>query len=137
MIETYRGIVYPHQLDHMGHMNIQWYAAKFDEATWHFLSAIGITSAYIKEHHQGMAALEQKTQFKSEVNVGQLLLIRTRLLAVNEKTVRFLHIMYDAETMEEAARCELMGIHFDRRQRKSTPFPAVVREQCALLKQDS
>ncbi len=27
MIESYRGVVYPSQLDHMGHMNVQWYSA--------------------------------------------------------------------------------------------------------------
>ena len=33
MIETYREIVYPNQLNHMAHMNVQWYTAMFDEAT--------------------------------------------------------------------------------------------------------
>ena len=28
---TYRGVVYPWQCDHMGHMNVMWYAGKFDE----------------------------------------------------------------------------------------------------------
>ena len=26
---TYRGIVYPWHCDHMGHMNVMWYAGKF------------------------------------------------------------------------------------------------------------
>ena len=43
MIETYRGVVRPHHLDHMGHMNVQWYTAKFDEATWHFFSLLGLS----------------------------------------------------------------------------------------------
>ena len=33
MIETYRGVVYPNQLDHMDHMNVQWYTSRFDEGT--------------------------------------------------------------------------------------------------------
>lgn len=44
MSETYRGIVYPNQLDHMGHMNVQWYAVKFDEATWQLFTIVGLTS---------------------------------------------------------------------------------------------
>ena len=43
MIETYRGVVYPIHLDHMGHMNVQWYTSKFDEATWHLCSALGMS----------------------------------------------------------------------------------------------
>ena len=31
--ETFRGVVYPWHLDHMGHMNVQFYTARFDEAT--------------------------------------------------------------------------------------------------------
>ncbi len=58
MIETYRGVVYPNQLDHMEHMNVQWYSAKFDEATWQLFSAIGITSEYIQKENKGMAAAE-------------------------------------------------------------------------------
>ena len=49
MIETYKGVVYPNQMDHMDHMNVQWYTSKFDEATWHLFSAIGITSGYMSE----------------------------------------------------------------------------------------
>ena len=36
-IETYRGVVYPWQMDHMGHMNVRFYSARFDEATWRLL----------------------------------------------------------------------------------------------------
>ena len=31
---TYRGVVYPWDCDHMGHMNVMRYVGKFDEATW-------------------------------------------------------------------------------------------------------
>ena len=33
-----RGVVYPWQCDHMGHMIVMWYTGKFDEPTWHLLS---------------------------------------------------------------------------------------------------
>ncbi len=33
-IKTYQGTVYPWNCDHMGHMNVQFYVAKFDEAIW-------------------------------------------------------------------------------------------------------
>ncbi len=31
-IETYRGVVYPWQMDQMDHMNVQFYTARFDQA---------------------------------------------------------------------------------------------------------
>lgn len=44
-IPTYRGFAYPWQVDHVGHMNVQFYTARFDEASWQFLAALGLTPA--------------------------------------------------------------------------------------------
>jgi acyl-CoA thioester hydrolase len=126
MIETYRGVVYPHQIDHMHHMNVQWYASKFDEATWHLFSAVGLTSHYIAETGNGMAALEQHTKYTAEVMVGQLLVVRTRVLEVRAKTIRFIHTMFDAENNTQVATSELLGVHIDLELRKSVPLPAEV-----------
>ncbi len=43
MVLTYRRAVYPRRLDHMGHMNIQFYIATFDAAVWHLFDRIGVT----------------------------------------------------------------------------------------------
>ena len=133
MIETYRCVVYPHQLDHMGHMNVQWYASKFDEATWHLFAAVGITNQYISESGNGMVALEQNNKYIAELMAGQLLVVRTRVVEVGEKTLRFLHTMYDAERESEVATAELLGLHIDRSRRKSCPLPDAVRERAAEL----
>ena len=34
-LDCYRGVVYPAQCDAMGHMNVQYYVAAFDQAMWH------------------------------------------------------------------------------------------------------
>ena len=78
MIETYRGVVYPNQLDHMDHMNVQWYTSKFDGGTWHLFSAVGITSDYIRKTNRGMAAVEQITKYKAEAMSGDLLVVNYR-----------------------------------------------------------
>lgn len=133
MLETYRGIVYPDQLDHMGHMNVKWYAAKFDEATWQLFSMIGITSSYISDNDRGMAALEQSTSYKLEVIAGEPLVIKSKVIDVKDKTIRFLHIMYKAETMQEAASSELVGVHLDRKTRKSCSLPAGIKKKSKEL----
>lgn len=133
MIETYRGVVYPNHIDHMNHMNVQWYTSKFDEATWHLFSAVGITSEYIRENKKGMAALEQITKYSSEVVAGDLLLIRSKILEVKDKTIRFMHIMYNAETKQEVATSELLGIHINRVTRKSCAIPDFIKTKCKIL----
>ena len=56
---TYRGVVYPWQCDHMGHMNVMWYVGKFDEATWQFFAMFGLTPSFLREQGRGMAAVQQ------------------------------------------------------------------------------
>jgi len=135
-IETYRGVVYPSQLDHMDHMNVQWYSAKFDEATWQLFSYLGMTNKYIRENNRGMAALEQITRYKKEVVAGDLLYIKSGILEVESKKLRFLHTMYDAVTHNEVATSELFGIHFDRVKRKGCDFPEGILSKCEELVND-
>jgi acyl-CoA thioester hydrolase len=121
-IETYRGVVYPWQMDHMDHMNVQFYAARFDEATWHLFAALGMTTSYFKANRRGMAALEQRTLYKRELHAGALIRITSELLEMKPKTIRFLHRMYDTESGEEVATTELVGAHIDTDARKAVPF---------------
>jgi len=132
-IETYRGFVYPWSMDHIGHMNVQFYTARFDEATWHFFARLGITPGYLKENKRGMVALDQRTQYKQEVLAGSLLHINTELLEIKRKTVRFLHRMVNSETGQEVATTELVGAFLDAEARKTTEFPQFVLDAAQAM----
>jgi acyl-CoA thioester hydrolase len=122
-IETYRGVVYPWHLDHMGHMNVQFYTARFDEATWHFFASLGITPTYLREAGRGMAAVEQKTAYLQEVLAGALIRIDSELLERRDKSLRFLHRMFDAESGSEVANTEIVALHIDAQARKAVGLP--------------
>ena len=130
MIETCRSVVYPYQLDHMGHMNVQWYTSKFDEGTWHLFASVGLTSDYFEVNNRGMAALEQTTKYKAELMAGNLIVIKSKIMEMRDKTIRFFHSMENAETGVEAATTELVAAHLDRDLRKACPFPEDIREKC-------
>ncbi len=133
MIETYRGIVYPQQEDHMGHMNVAWYTSKFDEATWHLIACLGITPAYIRENNKGMAALEITYKYLAEVSAGDLLVVRSRIEEVRDKTILFKHTMFDAISDTPVATMQAVGVHMDREIRKSCSLPSHVKERCNAL----
>ncbi|MCH7881797.1 MAG: acyl-CoA thioesterase [Proteobacteria bacterium] len=137
MIETYRGVVYPYQLDHMDHMNVQWYTSRFDEGTWHLFAAAGLTSEYFEKNNMGMAALEQTTKYKAELVAGNLIVVKSEILEVRDKTIRFFHSMENAETGIEAATSELVAAHLDRSLRKSCSLPDEVREMCMGLMRET
>ena len=120
---TYRGAVYPWHCDHVGHMNVMWYTGKFDEATWNFFAMLGITPKFLRENGRGMAALDQHTKYLLELHAGDVVTVRTRLLELEGKKIRFIHEMYNGETGNLAATTELMGVHLDTEIRRACAFP--------------
>jgi acyl-CoA thioester hydrolase len=126
---TFRGVVYPGHVDHMGHMNVQHYVGMFDQATWVLLSMLGLDSSYFREQRRGMAALEQCISYKRELLAGDLFEIRSAILHVHDKTIRFIHKMLKAGTPALAARTVILGVHMDTVARKSVPFPVELRER--------
>jgi acyl-CoA thioester hydrolase len=125
---TYRGTVYPWQCDHVGHLNIMWYVGKFDEANWNFFARMGVTPTYLRESGRGMAGVQQNISYKRELFAGDIVEVRSSLLELRDKSIRFLHEMRNAETGELAATCEITAVHLDREAHKSIPFPPDIRE---------
>jgi acyl-CoA thioester hydrolase len=120
---TYRGVVHPWHCDIMGHMNVVWYVSKFDEASWHFASMLGLNNTYFIKKHMGIAALQQNITYKSEMVAGSAITVRSGVLEIKEKIVRIIHEMRNDTTGEIAAVMVLTAVHFNTRKRKSCPFP--------------
>ena len=120
---TYRGVVHPWHCDSMGHMNVVWYVSKFDEASWQFASMLGLNNLYFTKNHMGIAALQQNITYKSEIVAGSVVTVRSGVLEIQEKVVRFIHEMYNDSTGELASMMVLTAVHFNTRKRKSCPFP--------------
>ena len=130
---TYRGAVYPWHCDHMGHMNVMFYVGKFDEASWHLMAAAGITPAYMEATRAGVAGVQQNISYKRELFGGDIVEIRSRIVSIGDRKIVWVHEMYDAQTKELCAVCELTGVHIDRVQRRATPFPPEVRARAEAM----
>lgn len=133
-IETYRGVVYPWMIDHVGHMNVQFYTARFDEATWQFLAELGLTPSFLARSHRSAVAVDQRTQYKREVLAGSLIHVASELLSLGRTSIRFVHRMYDSETEEQVAETELVGVYFDTDVRTATPLPAAVHRRADQMR---
>jgi acyl-CoA thioester hydrolase len=107
----------------MGHMNVMWYAGRFDEATWCLFAASGITPSYLRDQERGMVAADQRVTYRRELLAGDVILVRSRLLEVRKKAIRLHHEMVKEESNEVAAETEIVGVHIDRATRRSVPFP--------------
>jgi acyl-CoA thioester hydrolase len=130
---TYRGTVYPWHCDHIGHMNVMWYVGKFDEATWNLFLALGLSARFLRDANRGMAAVEQHITYASELHAGDVVTIRSHVLEVKEKSIRFVHEMHNDAENELAARTTLKAVHLDTVVRKSCPFPPEVVERARSM----
>ncbi len=124
---TYRGTVYPWHCDQLGHMNVMWYTGKFDEATWQLFFRIGFTPAHFRQSGTGMAAVEQTITYKRELRAGDVVTVRSKVLEIKEKTVKFHHEMTNDETGELSAVCVIVGVHMDTTLRRARAIPADLR----------
>ena len=130
---TYRGTVYPWHCDHVGHMNVMWYVGKFDEATWQLFSAIGLTPSYLRSAKRAMAAVDQHISYIKELHAGAVISVRTTILEVKDKSIRFVHEMVNDETNEVAARTTLKAVHLDTELRKSCAFAETIATKASSL----
>ncbi|MGO9686260.1 MAG: acyl-CoA thioesterase [Beijerinckiaceae bacterium] len=132
-IITYRGAVYPWHCDHVGHMNVMWYVGKFDEATWQFFNALGLTPQYLRTARRGMAAVDQHISYIQELHAGDVVTVRTTLIGFKEKSVQFVHEMTNDEANEVVARTTLKAVHLDTEQRRSCAFAAAIAAKMASM----
>jgi acyl-CoA thioester hydrolase len=130
---THRGVVYPRELDHMGHMNVVSYVAKFDQATWTFFCDIGFTPSYLRTAGRALAAVRYDITYKRELLAGDVVTIRTKLTRVGSSSLAYLHEMSNGETGDIVATAEVTGVLIDRETRRSTPFPDDVAERLRSL----
>jgi acyl-CoA thioester hydrolase len=125
---TYRGAVSAGQCDHIGHMNIVAYGAKFDEANWVFFCEIGLTPSYLRGERYGMAGVQQNISYKQELFAGDVIEIRSRLVAIADKRLTMRHEMRNIETGAVAALCDLTAVHLDKRERRACDLPPAIRK---------
>jgi acyl-CoA thioester hydrolase len=130
---TYRGAVYASHCDHIGHMNIVSYGAKFDEANWVFFCEIGLTPSYLRSERNGMAGVQQTISYNNELFAGDVIEIRTQVLEVAEKRMRVRHEMRNIETGALAAASEITSVHLDKQAHKACALPDAVRAAAQAL----
>ena len=119
----YREAIPPDYLDAMGHMNVRWYMALYDQATWQLFETIGMTPDYLKANRAGAFALKHVLHYFSEIHAGQTVALHTRLLARTDKRFHFMHFMINETTGLLASHFESLGTHADLEARRSSPFP--------------
>lgn len=130
-IETYRGTVFPWECDFNGHMNVRFYVGKFDEGTWHLMTALGLTRDELKRRNLGAMAVRQTIDYKRELLPGDTILVRSWIGGFGNSSYRFCHRMTETQSGAVAAEMEAVGVIVDLDRRKSVPIWPELRAQAA------
>jgi acyl-CoA thioester hydrolase len=70
--------------------------------------------------------VDQHISYLQELHAGAVVSVRTRVLEIKERSMRFEHEMFDDSTQALSARTTLKAVHLDTTARKSVPFAAAV-----------
>lgn len=128
-VETYRGVVYPWDCDHLGHMNVKNYVGMFDQAAFHFLSMLGFSFGNMHETGETLVDAQHTIQYRKEQRVGSLVRVESAVTRVGTKSITILQRMWNAETGDLAATTEIVSVYFNLKTRSSMPLPEAVRER--------
>jgi len=120
----YREIVRPEWIDYNGHMNVAYYTLVFDHATDVVLDHFGIgPTDYVPQGPGSMFVVEAHITYDREVRLGDTLAVETQILAVDEKRLQLFHTMSHADDGYQVATTEIMLMHVDQVQRRSSRMP--------------
>ena len=131
-IETHLGVVYPWLCDSMGHMNTQFYAAMYDQATFHFLNRLA-PYASLEKTGVGWADVRQVIEYKHEARAGAMVTIRTSVQRVGTKSVTYIHEMRNVESDVVHSTSEQVTVLFDLKARKAIEIDDTIRERARGL----
>jgi len=111
-----------------------WFVGKFDEATWNLAAMMGMTSEYLKTNARGMAAVDMRVAYRREALAGDVVTVRSAILEVRPKSVRFVHEMRRGDLGDLLATTIVTGVHIDGMHRRATQFaPEIFANNQAML----
>ncbi len=116
----------------MGHMNVQYYVAAFDQAMWHLVHALGYRTEWQKEKGEGWADVQHNVGFSKELAVGSLFYVESAVSNVGSKSLTTYHRLFDMAG-EICATNEIKSVYFDLVARKGLVLPDEIRSTSEKL----
>jgi len=87
----------------------------------------------MRENNVGVGAVRYDIRYKRELLSGDTITVRSRILEVRDKVIRYLHEMTADQSGELAATAEVTAVHMDTVKRKSCPFPTDILAKARAL----
>lgn len=125
LIEIMRGAVGPHECDVHGFLENERYIGRISDGIVNMARRFRIRDS-LNERSRGKlggAVLEYWLHFHEPLRVGDLIVVRSGLKAVHEKSNQFVHWMFNAKTGRLVSSSEAVAVTLDLEARKIVPLP--------------
>lgn len=136
-MECYRGVIYPWDCDHLGHMNVKGYTGMFDQAAFHLQHSLGLSPKDLAEAGETAVDAQHTVRFLQEQLAGSLIVVDGALTKVGGKSFTCTYRMRNVETGAVAATTEIVSVYFSTATRSSMEIPDGLRArlEAALVTQ--
>jgi acyl-CoA thioesterase FadM len=105
---------------------------RFSGAGMQYLTAIGMTAAYMHENRRGFSTLALDLRLKEAANAGERIDIHTSAAHLGNTSLSYVHRMTGADGREIASLLQA-GVHLDLDARRPTAIPSAIREAVTRL----
>jgi len=109
-----------------GHLNISGYMVVHNEASWPFMTSIGIDVDYIERRKMSIFDLEHHLRYLAEMTTGSQLRVHGAVADRSEKVLHGMFFLVDDAEHRLANTFEFVSAHVSLESRRSIPFPAEI-----------
>lgn len=127
---TFVGVAHPWMCDAMGHMNVRYYMAMFDDASFQLL---GRLTGVEKDKSLGWADVRHEIEYKHETAAGTLVTIRSHVTRIGRTSVTYHHVLTGSLEGELHAEATTTSVRFDLTARKAIELDAALRSRAEAL----
>lgn len=117
------GTVFPDQIDHLGHMNVHFYAARAAEATAVLAATHGLDARTCEAQGVTLFVAETFTRHYREQLEGAPLAVLGGVLEARPDALRLYHELRNRDSDEVSATFVHRALLCDRKRREQQPFP--------------
>lgn len=136
MIETLRRPVAPRDCDMLGHMNVAAYVDAVSDAMFSVQIAVGLTPTDMATGRKiSFVAARMEVDYRAELHLGDVFVLRSRVLHIGTKSCRFQHFMTRVEDGTLAFEAQNVAVLFDLTTRRALVMPEDLRARIEKLKE--
>ena len=130
---TYRSIVLPNQCDHIGHMNVRWYAHHFDEAGFQIWNVAEVRQSEMRERGIQVVVAHTAIDYIKEMIAGSSIRVQGGFTHIGNKSVVHHAKLFNDDTGDLCAVQKTVEVFFDPITRESTEMPIDFKERLSAL----